>query len=153
MNGATSCGQVYTPLAERAMADLNVWYAQHFAFLLSELDGVPDGDGTLLDHTVVVWLTELGTPTHRHNDAFTVLAGGASGFFKTGRYVRYPERHDNPVAGALSEWPRIGPAHNKLFVSLLQAMGQPDTRFGTTSATSSSGEPLDLTGPLLELHR
>lgn len=153
VNGATSCGQTYTPLAERAMADLNVWYAQHLAFLLSELDAVPEGDGTLLDHCVVVWLTELGTPTHRHNDAFTVLAGGASGFFSPGRYVRYPELHDNPVTGNSSEWPRIGPSHNRLFVSLLQAMGQPDTRFGTTSATSSSGETLDLTGPLLELHR
>jgi hypothetical protein len=151
VNGATSCGQTWTPLAERAMADLSVWYAEHFAFLLNELDTVPEGDGTLLDHTAVVWLTELGTPTHRHNAAFTVVAGGASGFFRTGRYLRYPELHDNPVTGSLVEWPRIGPAHNKLFVSLLNAMDQPDTQFGTTSATSSTGEVLDLTGPLAEL--
>lgn len=135
------------------MADLSVWYGRHLAFLLAELDSVREGDGTLLDHTVVVWLTELGTPTHRHESAFTVLIGGGNGFFRTGRYVRYGDLHDNPVAGSLVEWPRIGPAHNKLFVSLLRAVGQPETSFGTTSATSHTGEPIDLTGALTELHR
>lgn len=151
VNGATSCGQIYTPMAERAMADLSVWYSQHLAFLVAELDSVPEGNGTLLDHTVIVWLTELGTPTHRHDDALAVLIGGANGAFRTGRYVRYPLLHDNPVDGPLVEWPRIGPSHNKLFVSLLQAMGQPDTSFGTTTATSKSGERISLEGPLVEL--
>jgi hypothetical protein len=31
-------------------------------------------------------------------------------------------------------------------------MGQPDDSFGTTDATSNTGEPISLTGPLLELH-
>ncbi len=153
IDGATSCGQTYTPTAERAMTDFSLWHARHLAFLLSELDAVREGDGTLLDHTVVVWLTELGTPTHRHDDAFTVLVGGANGFFRTGRYLRYAPLFDNPVAGSLVEWPRIGPAHSKLFVSLLRALGQTDSSFGTTSATSSSGESIDLTGGLNELHR
>lgn len=153
VDGATSCGQAYTPVSERAMSDLSVWYGQHLAFLLAELNSVREGDGTLLDHTVVVWLTELGTPTHRHHDAFTVLIGSGSGFFETGRYVRYPVLHDNPVTGDVNEWPRIGPAHNKLFVSLLQAVGQPDTSFGTTEATSRTGERIALTGALTELHR
>ena len=84
---------------------------------------------------------------------FTVLVGGANGFFRTGRYLRYAPLFDNPVAGSLVEWPRIGPAHSKLFVSLLRALGQTDSSFGTTSATSSSGESIDLTGGLNELHR
>lgn len=153
ISGATSCGQTYTPTAERAMVDFALWHARHLAFLLEQLDAVPEGDGTLLDHTIVVWLTELGTPTHRHDDAFTVLIGGGNGALRTGRYVRYAPRFDNPVAGSLTEWPRIGPAHSKLFVSLLQAMGQADQVFGTPSALSSSGESIDLTGPLIELHR
>lgn len=144
----TSCGQMYTPRAERAMTDLGLWYAGHFALLLRELDSVPEGSGTLLDHTVVVWLTELGTPTHQHHDTFSLLAGGGSGFFKMGRYVRYPRVLPSPLAGS----PLIGPAQSRLFVSLLQAMGQPDTSFGMTQATAANGAVLSLTGPLSELH-
>jgi hypothetical protein len=57
----TSCGQPYSPVAERAMTDLAVWYAGHFATLLQELDSVAEGSGTLLDQTVVVWVTALAT--------------------------------------------------------------------------------------------
>ncbi|MFT3710832.1 MAG: DUF1552 domain-containing protein [Archangium sp.] len=152
VSGLTSCGQMYTPLAEQAMTDLSIWYGNHLAYLLSELESVPEGNGTLLDSTLVVWVTELGTPTHRHHDAFTVLFGGSQGFFKTGRYVRYPITHDSPVPGDTSQWGRCGPAHNHLWVSVLRAMGQPDNEFGTTSATSTSGEVIDMTGPLSELH-
>ena len=151
VQGATSCGQAYRQEAEQAMRDLSVWYAHHLAFLLAQLDAVPEGNGTLLDNTVVVWVTELATPTHRHHDAFTVLLGGCQGFFKTGRYVRYPATADNPVSGDVTEWGRVGPAHNRLWVSVLQAMGQGDSSFGTTSATSSSGQRIDMTGPLVEL--
>jgi hypothetical protein len=149
--GAASCGQMYSPAAERAMTDLSVWYGRQVAFLVNELASVPEGNGTLLDNTVVVWLTELGTPTHQHHRAFTVLIGGAQGYFKTGRYLRYPDLYDNPVPGNPADWPRVGPAHNKLFISLLNALGQPDTSFGTTEATSLSGELISLTGPLNEL--
>ncbi len=149
--GAPSCGQTYSPVAEQAMTDLSRWFAGHVAYLAAQLDSVQEGNGTLLDNTVIVWMTELGTPTHHHDNAFTVLIGGGGGFFNTGRYVRYPIQFDSPVPGSVMDWPRIGPAHNKLFVSLLQAMGQPDTSFGTTSATSMSGEAISLTGPLTEL--
>jgi hypothetical protein len=147
--GATSCGQMYTPLAEQAMTDLAIWYAQHFATLLQELDSVAEGSGTLLDHTVVVWLTELATPTHQHHDVCTVLAGGCNDFFATGRYVRFPRDRSNPLGG----YPRTGPAVNQLYVSLMQAMGQPDTSFGMTAAEAADGTALSLAGPLTELHR
>lgn len=147
--GNTSCGQMYSPLAERAMTDLAIWYAGHLAVLLQELDSVVEGSGTLLDHTVVVWITELATPTHQHHDACTLLAGGCNDFFKTGRYVRYPRNLQNP----LKNFPVTGPAQNRLYVSLMQAMGQPDTTFGMTDATGADGTPLSLQGPLTELHR
>lgn len=146
--GNTSCGQMYSPLAERAMTDLDVWNAGHFAALLQELDSVAEGSGTILDHTVVVWVSELATPTHQHHDLFTVLAGGGNGFFDTGRYVRYPRTLPSPLAGH----PPTGPAHNRLYVSLLQAMGQSDDAFGMTDAVAADGTPLSLRGPLTELH-
>jgi hypothetical protein len=138
---------MYNPLAAQAMTDLDAWHAAHFGYLLAQLDSVVEGTGTLLDHTVVVWLTELATPTHQHHDACTLLAGGGNGFFKTGRYVRYPRNLPNP----LPKYPLTGPAHNRLWVSLLQAMGQSDTTFGITDASAADGTALSFRGPLTEL--
>ena len=143
-----SCGNAFSPTAERAMTDLDAWHAGHVAHLVAQLDSVPEGDGTMLDHTVVCWLTELATPTHQHHDAAVVLIGGCNGFFQTGRYLRYPRTQPNPIAG----FPLTGPAHNRLFVSLLHAMGQTDDSFGMTDAVAADGTALSFRGPLLELH-
>ncbi len=147
INGATSCGSMYSPIAEQAIRDLDVWHAGHVAYLLEQLDSVPEGAGTVLDHTVVVWIAELATGTHLHYDAHVVLAGGCNGFLSTGRYVRYARTFPSPLAHE----PLIGPAHNRLLVSLMQAMGQPDTAFGMTQATGIDGTTIPMTGPLTEL--
>lgn len=146
IQGATSCGTTYSPVAAQAMVDLGVYYANFFATLLTELDSVAEGAGSLLDHTIVVWVTELGTGTHLHHDNFTVIAGGDR-IFQSGRYVRYPRTFTNPIAG----FAPIGPASNRLHVTLLQALGQPDTSFGMTSAVGSDGSFIPMTGPLTEL--
>ena len=148
IEGDTSCGQMYDPVANAAMTDLGVWYAQHFAFLLSELDSVVEGPGTMLDHTAVVWLTELATPTHQMHDVLTVIAGGCNGFLRTGRYVRYPRTFTNP----LKNKPKTGPAHNRLLVSLMQAMGQTDREVGMGDAIGADGFPIPMREPLTELH-
>ncbi len=147
INGHTACGTTFNPTAEQAMIDLDAWHAGHFAYLLEQLAAIPEGNGTLLDHTIVVWLTELATPTHQHHDVCTVIAGGA-GFFKTGRYARYPRNMQNPLANE----PMTGPGHNRLLVSLMQSMGQSDTSFGMTDTLANDGTPLSLRGPLTELH-
>jgi hypothetical protein len=145
--GNTACGQMYSALAAQAMTDLDAWHAGHVNYLLQQLDSVPEGSGTVLDHTIVVWVTELATPTHQHFDICTLLAGGCNGFFDMGRYVRYPRTLPSPMANQ----PLIGPPHNRLHVSLMQAMGQPDTSFGMTSATAADGTTISFTGPLTEL--
>lgn len=149
IEGATSCGAMFNPVAERAMIDMSKLYSGHLATLLRELDSVVEGSGTLLDHTIVVWISELATPTHEHQDAVTIVAGGGNDFFKLGRHVRYPRSWLNPIA----KLPRVGPGHNRLFVSLLQAFGQGDQAFGMTQARASDGSLIPLTGPLQELHR
>ncbi len=149
IENATACGAPYTLTAERAMIDLDKWHAAHLMELLNGLDSILEGSGTVLDHTVVVWLTELGTPTHQHHDAPVVMIGGCNGAFQTGRYVRYPRNLPNPMKG----FPLTGPAHNRLHVSLLKAMGQPDTRFGMANATAADGTTLSFQGPLRELHK
>ncbi len=145
--GGSTCGAQYDPFAEQAMLDLGAWYGAHFAFLLEQLDSVVEGNGTLLDNTVVVWLTELATPTHLHNDAFAVLAGGGNLGLRTGRYVRYPRDGASPM----SNTPPLGPAMNRLHVSILHALDQPDTSFGLTSVPAVAGGDISLTGRLDEL--
>jgi len=147
IQGATSCGQTYNPVAEQAMRDLDRWHAGHVGYLLEQLDSIAEGSGTVLDHTVVVWISELATPTHLHYDTYTLLAGGCNGFFSPGRYIRYPRTNVSPLANE----PLIGPPHNRLLVSLMQAMGQPDVSFGMTQATGVDGSIIPCVGPLTEL--
>ncbi|MBA3456703.1 MAG: DUF1552 domain-containing protein [Deltaproteobacteria bacterium] len=147
MPGGSSCGAPYVPMAEQAIRDLGVWYANHFMYLLEQLDAVVEGNGTMLDNTVVVWLTELATPHHFHNDTFTVIAGGGNLGLRTGRYVRYPRTFTSPQPNHVL----LGPASNRLHVSVLRVMGQPDTSFGLTSVPDSAGGLIPLTGSLTEL--
>lgn len=95
------------------------WQAEEVAHVLDRLSEVPEGDGTMLDHTLVLWTNELATGWHEHRNIPYVLMGNvpdASGAptFRTGRWLEYPE----------------GTPSNDLFVSLAQAFGSTITRFG-----------------------
>jgi hypothetical protein len=70
-----------------------------------------------LDPTAVVWVTKLATPIPPMPDVLTV-GPGMQWFFRTGRYQSFT----NP----LKNEPKTGPAHSRLFVSLLRALGHPD---------------------------
>ncbi len=104
------------------------WYLKQFAYLLASLDAIPEGEGTtMLDNTAVLLGSELSRGnTHSHSNMNFVLAGGAGGAIKTGRYLNFE--------GVVP--------HNNLLVSLLNAMGLPATTFG---------DPAFCTGPLAEL--
>lgn len=102
---------------------INTWYAEQLAYLLDRLKAVPEGDGTMLDNTVVVWGNELGRGNnHTRKDIPFVLAGRAGGALKSGRYLKYDQ---DP--------------HNNLHVSLLNMMG---------IDTNTFGNPAYCTGPL-----
>lgn len=122
------------------------FYAGHakiLADLLGQLDAVIEPDGsTLLDHTMVLWCNEMGSPNHRHSFMNYVLAGGgAGGYLKTGRYLSFP-RTTKPYNS--NDWyPNAGLPHNNLFVSLANAMGLKDV--------TSFGNPNVCTGDLPQL--
>jgi hypothetical protein len=144
-------GGVYTAEAERGMVAYNVHYANQYAAFLRELAATPDGGGeSLLDHTAVVWLTELATGTHEILDTPIVVAGGANGAFRTGRYVRYPMNQRIPQAYS-GGGAAIGPSTSQLYVSLMNAMGMPDDHYGITDAPAEGGGNISLRGPLTEL--
>lgn len=80
------------------MRDFSRVHLSTFAYFLDRLAAASEGDGSLLDHALVVMGTELGDGTgHTANDLPFVLAGGANGAIETGRHVRF---QDAPI-GAL----------------------------------------------------
>ncbi len=91
------------------------WYAQQFAGLLRRLDAVAEGNGTMLDNTLVVWGSELANySTHSFSPSVPfVLAGGAGGQLTGGRSID------------LSAAPQD---HNRLLVSICQLMGLAQTQ-------------------------
>jgi Protein of unknown function (DUF1552) len=97
---------------------IRAWYAEQFALLLDKLAAVPEGDGTMLDNTMVVWGSELGVGnTHSFRGTPFVVAGGGGGAYATGRFLNFEEKV----------------AHNRLLVSMCRVMGLDDvTTFGDT---------------------
>lgn len=74
------------------------WYAQQFAYLLGELEKVPEGDGTMLDNTVVLWVSEFSeSDGHRCNDLLWLLAGNVGGFLKQGQVLKMNGRSVSDV--------------------------------------------------------
>jgi hypothetical protein len=67
---------------------IDMWYAQQFAYLVGKLDGFAEGDGTLLDNTATVWFQEMSDGnSHNLNNLPILQAGGCGGYFKTGQAV------------------------------------------------------------------
>jgi hypothetical protein len=70
-------------------AKIDAYHVQLFAYLLDKLNKMPDGDGSVLDHSLILYGGGLGNPNlHEHTDLPAIVAGGAAGF-KTGRHVKY----------------------------------------------------------------
>lgn len=112
---------------------INEWYAQRFAELLDELDAIPEGEGEpVLDHTLVVWVNELGRGnSHTLRDIPFVLAGNvpeAEGLAqdRMGRHLRFEGER----------------THNNLWTTLGQSFGLDVPRWG---------DPASSNGPLSQL--
>ena len=130
------------------MVNYNRVYAQHFAYLLDQLDSVQEDGGTLLDNTAVVWLTELATGGHALSRMPVVVAGSAAGYFRPGRYVHYPQ---NPLSTAWGGRDHVGPAQERLHVSLMHAMGMTDRHAFGLEQVDIGSERISLRDPLPRL--
>jgi hypothetical protein len=73
-------------------AVLNRYHTTVFTYLLDKLKNTPDGDGNLLDHSIVLWGSAMSDANqHNHGPLPIVLAGSASGRLKGGRHIRNPK--------------------------------------------------------------
>ncbi|HEY3045082.1 MAG TPA: DUF1552 domain-containing protein [Vicinamibacterales bacterium] len=72
---------------------MNQYHVKMLAHFIEKLAKTPDGDGTLLDHSLVLYGTNMGNSNqHRHEDVPFVLVGGANGQLKGGRWLVYPTK-------------------------------------------------------------
>jgi hypothetical protein len=100
--------------AQEEWVQRKIWLTQHFALLLDKLKAIPEGDGTMLDNTVVFWVSDIAQGnTHSHYDMPFVLAGSLGGVFQTGRYHQFTDV-----------------SHCNLLLSILHGFGIPDATFG-----------------------
>jgi hypothetical protein len=65
-----------SPRAQRILRDICRWHVEEFAYLLAKLKSIPEGDGTLLDHTSVLFLHEHAEANiHKNNGLAAIVAG------------------------------------------------------------------------------
>jgi len=87
---------------------INAFHVAQFAHFVDRLKNTPDGDGSLLDHSMLVYGSSLSDGNkHLHNDLPVLLAGGGYGTLRPGRHVVYEK--DTPMTN--------------LYLSMLDRMG------------------------------
>ena len=97
---------------------INEYHFQQFAHLAAKLAATPDGDGTLLDHTVLLYGTGISdSNTHFHDDLPVAVVGGKGAGIRGGRYVRHAD----------------GTPISNLYVSLLDRLGVAVDAFGDST--------------------
>jgi len=109
---------------------INTWFCGELAYLTEKLATTPEpgGDGTMLDHTLVIWLNELGKGNSHSLDniPFLLIGGEKASGFRSGRALQIPEKTP----------------HNRLWLSLAHGFGHPIEQFG--SAPFCTDGPLSL---------
>jgi hypothetical protein len=81
-------GRVETPEGQRIMRDICRWHVEEFAYFLSKLKSIPEGNGTLLDHTCALYVHEHAEADAHKNAGLAMIAAGHAGNLKTGLHTR-----------------------------------------------------------------
>jgi hypothetical protein len=106
------------------LTKIQTFHVGLWSYWLEKLRATPDGDGNLLDHSLLLYGGAMSNSNvHNHSPLPIVVAGGANGGIKGGRHLRYPE--NTPMAN--------------LLLTMLQKAGIPQDSVG------------DSAGPLSEL--
>jgi hypothetical protein len=100
-------------------AQINRYHVQTLAYFLDKLRTTPDGDGNLLDHSVVIYGSSMSNGNQHDHDPLPILvAGGASGQLKGGRHIVMPQH--TPMSN--------------LMLALMDKMGVHQDGFGDSTA-------------------
>lgn len=113
--------------SQEKLTRINVWFAEQIKYLVHKLEQTPEpgGEGSMLDHTTIVWANELGKGnSHSLDDIPFVLIGGGL-HFKMGRSLRFD---------------RV--AHNRLLMALAHGVGHTLDHFGNPGLSAGGALPL-----------
>jgi hypothetical protein len=100
-------------------AVINRYHVKMLAYFLERLQATPDGDGTLLDHSMILYGSSLSDGNEHNFDPLpVVIAGGASGRLKGGRHIRHAPH--TPMSN--------------LLLAMLHKMGAPVDKIGDSTA-------------------
>jgi hypothetical protein len=106
------------PQKHAKIRQINRFHATQLSYLLQKLKSIPEGEGTLLDHSMVLYGSGLGDGNrHNHDDLPVLLAGRAGGTLDTGRHIRVAP--ETPMCN--------------LFVSMLDRVGAPCEYIGDST--------------------
>jgi hypothetical protein len=101
---------------------IQTFHVSLWSYLLEKLRATPDGDGNLLDHSLLLYGGAMSNSNvHNHSPLPIVVAGGAAGRMKGGRHIKYPE--NTPMAN--------------LLMTFLEKAGIPQDRVGDSSGDLS----------------
>ncbi len=105
---------------------INIYHSKLFAYYLEKMRTTPDGDGSLLDHSLIVYASALSDGNeHLVQNLPVLLFGDGGGRIKQGRHLRFPE--DTPMSN--------------LYLTLLDHFGIGLENFGDSTGKL---EPLSL---------
>ncbi len=110
------------------LTKINEWFCGELAYLTKRLSETPEpgADGSMLDHTVIVWLNELGKGNvHTLDNLPFVVIGGKNSGLKTGRMQEFDKT-----------------PHNRLWLSVAHAMGHNLKTFGNEEFCAEGALPL-----------
>jgi len=80
------------PAKVARMAKINAFHVSLFAYYLERLKATPEGDGSLLDHSLVLYGSGMGDPNvHDHIHLPTIVAGGGANAIGGARHIKYAE--------------------------------------------------------------
>ena len=100
------------------VTQINEFHIKQFTYLLDKLKNTRDGDGSLLDNSMIVYGSALADGNaHQHNNLPTVLAGRGKGTLRPGRHVRFAD--ETPITN--------------LYMSMLDRMGVPVEAIGDST--------------------
>ena len=108
----------YIPDLVEKVTKINCFHLEQFAYFIQKLKSIQEGDGTLLDHCMIVYGSSLSDGNrHNHEDLPVIILGRGNGNLKPGRHVVFAGK----------------PPMTNLFLTLLDKMGAPVEKLGDSN--------------------
>lgn len=133
------------PEANEALTDIQArtyhlhrWYTEQIKYLMDKLAEVPEGNGTMLDHTLIFCFNELGQG-HGNLNVPMVILGGCGGKLRMGQWIKMSQGFtadctyryaEDQCPADTADTTSMMSAHNPVLTTILRAFGQNADSFG-----------------------